>query len=131
MMLIVLGLAISALLLFSWIRSTRKAREAWLQSLSLPGTWDLDNTDRPESFEFSGDVLQGAFLLKQGGKVTKGEWRIQGNTLVLTPEGASPNPTAYSLHRFQGGSIGIDGPGRSRQIFKKRPTNIIPLRRKT
>ena len=129
-MLIAIGLALVSLLLFSWIRSTRRARAAWLQSLNLPGVWNLQNSDQSESFEFSGDAERGRYTLNQDGHVTKGEWRIQGSALVLAPEGDASGTQVLSLHRIRGGNIGMDGPGRSRQIFRKQPTNIIPLRRK-
>ena len=119
-----------ALIVIVWVRNTRRARHDWLAELDLPGIWDLDNSDIPECIEFSGSLASGRYVQKRDGEVAKGRWTISGGNLILHPDGEEFDPSTYELRRFRTGNIGIDGTDRPRQIFVKRSTNIIPLRRR-
>ena len=66
--------------------------------------------------------------------VQRGEWRLSGRTLTLSPtEGGAQQsgaPTRYELRLFEAGRIGLDGPGREREVYSKRDGNVIPLLRR-
>ena len=116
-----------AFIVFTWMRVTRRTREKWLRQLNLSGIWDLDSDDRRQmSLEFTGTLSSGRYTARTDGGVESGTWRLVGHNLVLEPgQGASAD---YDLRLFDTGKIGIDGPGRQRQIYLKRADNVVPLR---
>ncbi len=117
-------------LAFLWLWSARRSRERWLRSLDLVGKWELD--PRPprggsRSLTLSGELASGSYLARDGDTTERGKWRLSGHTLTLEPEGAEA-PAYYDLHLFASGRIGLDGPGREREIYVKCAGNVIPLR---
>ena len=129
-MIFVVILGVAACVVTVWVRNTRRARHDWLTDLDLPGTWDLDNSETPECIEFSGSMESGCYAQTLDDIVIKGHWAINGSSLTLSPDEEESVPTTYELRKFQTGNIGINGPDRPRQIFVKRSSNIIPLRRR-
>ncbi|MCZ6887222.1 MAG: hypothetical protein O7H39_01910 [Gammaproteobacteria bacterium] len=110
----------------SWIRMTLNSRRKWLAQLNLPGVWELQGAGRAVILELRGDLASGQYTISGGSESERGVWRLSGQALVLTPEGGSE--AVYDLRMFDVGKIGIDGPGHERQIYVKRPDNVVPLR---
>ena len=127
-----LGLLVIAagVLAFLWLRAARRGRERWLRSLDLVGKWELD--PRPprgasRSLTLNGGLASGSYVARDGDTVERGKWRLSGQTLTLEPEGEKDS-AHYDLRLFGTGRIGLDGPGRVREIYVKRAGNVIPLR---
>ena len=128
-----------ALLVSFWMRSARQKRQDWLRSLNLVGKWELDprpdsgeeGAPRRRSLTLSGDLAGGTYVARDGEAVQRGDWRLRGHTLHLEPtegEGAVDASASYDLRLFDKGKIGLDGPGREREVYVKRDSNVIPLR---
>ena len=123
------------------LRSARRQREAWLRSLNLVGKWELDappgNADddgaprQRRSITLSGELDGGTYVARDAEAVQRGNWRLRGRSLSLAPtegEGAISTPANYDIRLFDKGKIGLDGPGRTREVYAKRDSNVIPLR---
>lgn len=128
-----LYLAVSAVVVvaFLWFSSARRARLNWVRSLDLVGQWDLDSsvdgsTGEARSLTLSGGPLSGPYVARDGDTIYRGTWRLAGVTLTLEPAGG--RAAQYELRLFGVGRIGIDGPGRQREIYVKRDDNVIPFR---
>ena len=116
---------------FLWLRSARRARLNWVRALDLIGQWDLDatadgSTGEARSLTLSGGPLAGPYVARDGDTIYRGTWRLTGVTLTLEPAGG--RAAQYELRLFGAGRIGIDGPGRQREIYVKRDDNVIPFR---
>ena len=125
-----------------WMRGARRRRVEWLRSLNLVGKWELDaapnngspTPSRPtprRGLTLSGDLAGGTYVARDGDVIQRGNWRLRGHTLHLEPtEGDGPvtTPASYELRLFDKGKIGLDGPGRTREVYVKRESNVIPLR---
>ena len=123
-----------------WSRGARRARLEWLRKLGLLGKWQLesgaagagDSATPPgrRSLTLSGALSSGAYVARDGDAVQRGEWRLNGHTLTLAAsegEGAGAGPQRFELRLFEAGRIGIDGPGREREIYVKQEDNVVPL----
>ena len=124
--LLVLG-AVAFAILF-WVLRTRYARRRWVDALDLIGQWDLEgaNTDnvRIEFIGSRGDA--GNYMASTKDTLESGSWSLTSYYLVL--EAQNGKPQRFELRRFEHGRIGINGPGRDKQIYrKKRVSNIIKL----
>ena len=125
-------------LLFAWSRSARRARTEWLAALNLLGKWELEVRDDdavpvPRALTLTGTLSAGQYVARDGDVIERGEWRLSGHTLTLAAtEGphAGDGPKRYELRLFEAGRIGVDGPGREREIYIKREGNVVPLVRK-
>ena len=133
---LVLGLGA---LLFVWLRGAKQARQRWLEALNLVGKWELEAGagegagSRRRSLTLSGDLAAGKYVARDDDTVQRGEWRLSGRTLTLSPtEGdAQPGaPARYELRLFEAGRIGLDGAGREREVYSKRDGNVVPLLRR-
>lgn len=128
--LLVVGIA---LLCLHWARKARRARLAWLQSLNLVGKWECagQSAGMRRSLTLSGDLASGSYVAKDGDATHRGDWRLRGQSLTLQPkEGdCGDGPLHYELRLFEVGKIGLDGPDRQREVYVKRGSNVIPLRR--
>ena len=120
-----------------WARSAKRKRQEWLRTLNLLGKWELEQTNADSgtptrrSFTLSGDIDAGTYVAKDDDAVQRGNWRVRGHGLTLEPtEGSGPidGPNTYDLRLFGPGRIGLDGPGRPRETYVKRDSNVIPLR---
>ena len=125
-MLTVLGLVTVAILL--WVMKTRSARRRWVKELDLIGQWDLegDNPDevRIEFIGTSGDL--GNYMASNSQVLESGSWQLSSYFLILTP--LNGEEQRYELRRFGEGLIGIHGPDREHQVFrKKKLSNVIKL----
>ena len=114
-----------------WYRSARRARMNWVRALGLVGQWDLDasaegSTGEARSLTLSGGPLAGPYVARDGDTIYRGTWRLTGVALSLEPAGG--RAAQYELRLFEEGRIGIDGPGRQREIYVKRDDNVIPFR---
>ncbi len=126
--LIVAAVALAALF---WFRSVQRARSNWVRALDLVGQWDLDSasegaTAEARALTLSGGPLAGPYVARDGDASYRGTWRLTGATLTLEPAGG--RAAQYELRLFGAGRIGIDGPGRQREIYVKRDDNVIPFR---
>ena len=124
--LVVLGVV--ALLVVRWARATKRARGEWLQALNLSGRWERQPggaNGAPRSLTFTGDLAAGRYEAKDGETVSRGDWRLRGHTLTLVP--ADGPESEFDLRLFGPGEIGLDGPGREREIYRRSSDNVIPL----
>ncbi len=117
-----------AFVILAWIIRTRSARKKWVAELDLIGQWDLEgenvNKERIEFIGTRGDA--GNYIASTDDTLESGSWYLSSYCLVLEPNEGEPQ--RYELRRFDVGRIGIDGPNRVRQIYrKKRVSNIIKL----
>ena len=111
-----------------WLRGMRRARREWLTQLNLPGTWRLDVQDGARLLRLGGSLDGGRYVARDGMDEEHGDWRLSGHTLVLNPDGDAGEGQRFDLRQFDTGRIGIDGPGREREIYVKRADNVIELR---
>jgi len=118
---------------FLWLRSLRRARMNWVRSLDLVGQWDLDpggsgegSSGEARSLTLSGGPLSGPYVARDGDTIYRGNWQLTGDRLTLEPTGG--RAAQYELRLFGAGRIGVDGPGRQREIYVKRDDNVIPFR---
>lgn len=132
-------LLFSGLLLgWLWWRGASRARENWLLDLNLVGKWELETSARDDSAQrsltFSGDLAGGRYVARDGDAVHRGKWRLRGHLLMLEPieseSGDHPPAAQFELRLFAPGRIGLDGPGRKRETYRKREGNVIPLARR-
>lgn len=124
---------------FAWLRMMRRARETWLRALDLVGKWELDAAGNGSeavlrTLTLSGSLTSGSYVARDGDAIHRGMWRLRGHILTLEPkEGRydAAGPVQYDLRLFEVGRIGLDGPGREREIYVKREGNVIrmPARR--
>ena len=124
--LLILGVVAVAILF--WILRTRSARRRWVEELDLIGQWDLEgentNNNRIEFIGARGDA--GNYMASTDDTLESGNWHLTSYFLVLEPNDGEP--VRHELRRFEPGRIGINGPGREKQIYrKKRVSNIIKL----
>ena len=129
-----LGVAVILVIVIvaAWAKHTRDARRQWIKDLDLMGTWELDTSetdDAATSVRFTGNLDVGDFVLESAGEEISGTWKLAGTSLILTNE--ESEESEYEVRYFEHGIIGIDGPGREKQVFHKRVENIIPLRRRS
>lgn len=110
---------------FVWLRGTRRNRDRWLLRLDLPGIWEWE--DHEGVLEISGELSEGHYRFRETGSGEKGQWSLEGHTLMLAPTGAS-HVQRYDLRFFDAGKIGVHGPGRERRVYIKVPSNVVPLR---
>ena len=132
-------IAVAAVTTF-WMRGARRKRLEWLRSLNLVGKWELDaaptngNPAHRRWLTLSGDLAGGTYVARDGDVIQRGNWRLRGHALYLEPtegDGAVTTPASYELRLFDKGKIGLDGPGRKREVYVKRESNVIPLRVRT
>ncbi len=116
-----------AALAFAYVRGTQRNRLRWLERLDLPGIWHWEGHDG--TLELAGSFEEGHYRFREPEGNESGRWALQGQLLVLTPESGSESAN-YDVRLFDEGKIGVDGPGRSRRIYVKEHSNVVPLRRK-
>lgn len=122
-------LGVAALVVLRWTRATRRARGEWLRALNLSGRWERQSgggNNAVRSLTFTGGLAAGRYEAKDGETVCRGEWRLRGHTLTLTP--ADGPASEFDLRLFKPGEIGLDGPGRERETYRRSTDNVIPLR---
>lgn len=114
-----------ALLVFTWVRASRRNRRQWLERLALPGTWSWQQGSG--QLELAGGLDRGSYRLQEGGRSERGRWRLEGHTLELEAEDGQRR--ACDLRFFDAGRIGLHGDGLDRRIYVKALSNVVPLRR--
>ena len=127
---IIVGLFAIALLLVTWFSRMSTARQKWLASLELPGSWEQDSpTDEknPTILTFNGELNQGTYEMRCNDSNQQGTWRISQSSLILSE--TTGDETTYEIRYFEQGKIGLHGSNLDRQTFSKRTDNIVPLRR--
>lgn len=124
------GLIAIALILMAWYSRTNTARQKWLSSLELPGSWAQDappDGQDPVFFSFNGELTKGTYEFRQQDEVKQGKWRISQSSLILSD--VSGDEFSYEIRYFDKGKIGLDGENLDHQTFSKQTDNIVPLRR--
>ena len=125
--LVVVGVALVA---FIYISTTRKARQAWLAKVSLPGQWYCE--EDYASLSLQGEFDAGEFVRRERGFEQRGSWRLSGHSLHLkftAGEGKDLREEIYDLHFFKSGSIGLQNADGVRRLYSKEVSNVVPLRR--
>ena len=129
MMFYLLILGTVALVVLRWVRATKRARIEWLRVVNLIGRWERqpgDGNGEARSITFTGDLASGKYAAKDGDAVEQGDWVLRGHMLTLSP--GEGDAAEFDLRLFQPGKIGLDGPGREREIYVRSSDNVIPLR---
>lgn len=110
-----------------WVRATRIARDRWVSHLSLPGTWECDVEGGRTVLELSGGPTGGRYVERSDGDGSdeRGEWSLHGHVIEFN---CTDRTTQCDLRSFDDGSIGIDGPGRARRIYRRRTSNVVPIK---
>lgn len=114
-----------ALVVFTWVRASRRSRRQWLERLALPGSWQWQQGSG--ELALSGDLDQGSYRLQEGGRSEQGRWRLEGHILEMHAEDGSRRDC--DLRYFDAGRIGLHGSGLERRIYVKSVSNVVPLRR--
>ena len=114
--------------ILGWVMWNRSARQKWVRDLDLIGQWDLEG-DNPEDIriEFIGTRGdRGNYMASEGDTLESGNWYLTSYYLVFDPQEGETK--RYELRRFEAGLIGMNGPGREYQRFrKKKLANVIRL----
>ena len=118
-----------SLVVFFYVRSTRRARQAWLQKLDLPGRWhgqtNTGEADTAHELTLHGGLDKGDFVYQFEDKRKQGQWHLKGHTLSLNGEQGTQS---FDLHFFKAGHIGLEDKSGSRLLLNKQTSNVIPLR---
>ena len=128
---VLIGFVAAIIVVLIWVRTTKTKHDNWLKLANLPGMWHLqvDEETQKETIEFVGSLSEGEYVIYRQDSRLQGGWRLSGGVLTMKPhEQASVD---YQLKVFNPARIGIDGPDRDHQIFARRASNVIPLRRKS
>lgn len=118
-------IVIVAVIATIWVRSTRVARDRWLTHLSLPGTWECELEEGRTVLELSGSLTGGRYVERGDGNDERGEWSLHGHVIEFS---GAERTTQCELRSFDDGSIGIDGPGRAQRIYRRRASNVVPIK---
>ena len=124
------GLLAIAVMVIMWYSRTSTARQKWLASLELPGSWTQDappDGQDPVFLSFNGELSKGTYEFRRQDAVKQGTWRISQSSLILSDAGG--DEFTYEIRYFDKGKIGLDGEHLDHQIFSKQTDNIVPLRR--
>lgn len=118
---LLLALAVAAMVAV-WVRGARRSRQAWLKKLNLPGRWLCAEGE----LALEGQLNGGRYRLREGAREEQGRWVLEGGDLVLSSD-RSAKPRRYDLRFFNGGKIGLDGPGLARRIYQRALDNVVHL----
>lgn len=121
-LLVVIGVAA---VVFLWLKAARSSRQRWLARLDLPGTWRWE--DHEGSLELAGELSHGSFRMIDGTVEISGEWQLVGHELRLLDRSGTQNN--YDLRFFDAGKIGLHRSGQDARVYRKTPSNVVPLRR--
>ena len=120
-------------------RRNKRFQAELLRTLNMLGKWEIESRaagvetpHRTLTFT-SGTLSTGQYVARDDDAVERGDWRLNGHTLTLAAtEGHSAvdGPKRNDLRLFEDGRIGLDGPGRQREIYSKRESDIVPLAHK-
>lgn len=111
-------------IVFLYVRSSRKARSAWLAQLDLPGLWYWQQGDG--QLALVGNADHGDFIRQEGAKESSGKWRIDGHRLVLRGQDCEES---LDLQFFKQGNIGLENALGECRIYVKEANNVVPLKR--
>ena len=118
-----------SLAVFLYVRSSRRARQTWLEKLDLPGRWHGQH-DAPDGDNHGVELLlqgkadSGTFVLQEGQDAWRGEWQLLGHVLHLR---GGTRQQSLDLHYFSPGCIGLENEAGVRRLYNKATTNVVPL----
>lgn len=116
-----------AVIAFTWVRRSQTARRSWLERVRLPGHWVWQEGAAESALELSGGPAGGRYVATQAtGQAQRGHWTLHGALITFVPDGG--RAVDCDFRAFEYGSIGIDGPGWERRIYRRRASNVVPLR---
>ena len=127
---LIIGVMLIALVLVTWFNRVSTARQKWLASLELPGSWKQESPrdgHSPLIFTFNGELNNGSYEMRCKDTSKQGTWRISQSSLNLSD--TTGDETTYEIRFFDQGKIGLDGGDLDHQMFSKQTDNIVPLRR--
>ena len=117
-------------LVFVFLRMNRQARLRWLRQVDLPGLWheqDSGSARTPRELRLLGSIATGDYRLLEGEHEQRGQWRFQGDELLLTPEQGEVE--AFSLRLFKSGQISLQGAEGDARLFHKQADNVVSMQR--
>ena len=117
-------------LVFVFLRMNRQARLRWLRQVDLPGLWheqDSGSARTPRELRLLGSIATGDYRLLEGEHEQRGQWRLQGDELLLTPEQGEVE--AFSLRLFKSGQISLQGAEGDARLFHKKVDNVVSMQR--
>ncbi|MEQ8690693.1 MAG: hypothetical protein RIC89_07640 [Pseudomonadales bacterium] len=109
---------------FIYVRASRKARQAWLARLDLPGLWHWQQGEG--ELALSGQLSKGTFVLRDGQTESSGTWRVDGTKIVLRGQDFEQ---VLDVHFFKAGNIGLEDEKGQRRVYVKETSNVVPLKR--
>ena len=112
-------------LVFLYMRANKAAKTKWLNTLDLPGHWNLQDGDG--SLALAGNLDGGSYVLRESDREERGDWRVLGSTLLLEVNGIQRK---LDLHLFRAGQLGVEDDSGQRKIYFKESSNVVPLQRK-
>ena len=122
-------------LAFLYVTSNRRARKDWIRKLDLKGRWHWQDGDA--TLVLTGGEDRGQFELREGGRVRRGFWQMQGHFLCLQhskradgngKEVAANLQERLDLHFFKPGSIGLEDEKGQRRVYVKETSNVVQLK---
>jgi hypothetical protein len=117
-------------LVFVFLRINRQARLRWLRQVDLPGLWheqDSGSARIPRELRLLGSIASGDYRLLEGEREQRGQWRFQGDQLLLTAEQGEDE--VFSLRLFKPGQISLQGAGGDARLFHKQADNVVSMQR--
>jgi len=117
-------------LVFVFIRINRQARLRWLRQVDLPGLWheqDSGSALANRELRLLGGIANGDYRLLEGEREQLGQWRFQGDQLLLTPEQGEVE--VFSLRLFKPGQISLQGAEGDARLFHKQADNVVSMQR--
>jgi len=117
-------------LVFVFLRMNRQARLRWLRQVDLPGLWheqDSGSARTPRELRLLGGLATGDYRLLEREHEQRGQWRFQGDQLLLTPEQGEVE--VFSLRLFKPGQISLQGAEGDARLFHKQADNVVSMQR--
>ena len=117
-------------LVFVYLQMNRRARLRWVREIDLPGLWheqDSGSSRIPRELRLLGGIAKGDYRLLEGERERRGQWRFQGDQLLLTPEQGEVE--VFVLRLFKPGQISLQAAGGEARLFHKQADNVVSMQR--
>ncbi|MEM7079159.1 MAG: hypothetical protein AAF513_11075 [Pseudomonadota bacterium] len=123
MLLSLLLVIVVAMAAYGYVRTTRAARQRWLQKLALPGVWHAE--EGIDVLELQGELSGGSYVWSQAQARVQGHWHLTGHKLTLHAQDGVCS--TYDVHLFRQGYIGLEDAAGQRLLLARHTDNVVPL----